>query len=185
MRAPVPRFLLLAALSGCGNPDNLVVGGFGPAVINPVRSAIHAVASVQVNGSPQQLSVIVLSDSTDLCAKIAAHPDYFHVPSDNFASMLLFTPAGLIGDFFVGQNNTGNEIVLGAVATDGGTGPLAAYPGYQGGQISMAQFNTNCGGCEAKGSFDVFVVDPSGGLHEFYGRFKSTFCQGLASAQLP
>ena len=184
MRAPLATLALLAVLPGCGNPDNLVIGGFGPAVINPVRSAIHGVAPVQVNGSPQQLSVIVLADTTDLCAKVTAHTDYFHVPSDNFSALLLFTPAGLIGDFFVGQNNTGNEIVLGAVATDGGTAPLFAFTGFPGGQISMAQFNTGPGG-ESKGNFDVFVADPSGGIHEFYGRFKSTFCAGLANAQLP
>jgi hypothetical protein len=180
--------LLALAAAACGNPDNLVVGSI-PLDANTsigiatVRSAIHAVASVTITQGqpPASLSVIVLSNASDLCSKLQAHPDYFHVSYEQSTSLLLFVPAGLVGDFFFGQQNVAAGIYFGTTPADAGApGGVTVYPGAGGGQTSLAQFDS-----EARGSFDWFIDDRAGGLHDFFGRFKTSPCAALASATLP
>src|SRR5436853_2807507 len=108
----IAALLVCIAAVACGNPDNLVVGGFNDTansgvIISTVRSAIHGDASVKLrSGETVQLSVIAMSDSPNLCDKVAQHVDFFQTPSETSTTLLMFTPHGMIGDFFIGQQNT-------------------------------------------------------------------------------
>ncbi|MFL5427660.1 MAG: hypothetical protein ACJ783_21785, partial [Myxococcales bacterium] len=93
MRIAVLSFVVAAfALSGCGNPDNLVLGGFNGAIITEVRSAIHGNGKVQTDpkAAPIDMSVIILSDSNGLCDKLKQHPDFFHTSYAVSTALIMF-----------------------------------------------------------------------------------------------
>jgi len=178
---------LAAALYGCGRPDSVVFGAFNGAIIPEVRSAIHGDAQVEIAPNNKvPMSVILLSDTPGLCAKLAQHADFFRVSYGVATTMVLIIPQGTLGAFGPGQSNATAEIVVDLPLPDGGTTNAAiGFPAVNGqGIISIAQLNTGNGG-EAKGSFDVLIFDRNQLPHEFSGNFKSTFCDAIANVTLP
>jgi hypothetical protein len=177
-------------ISGCGNPDNLVLGGFNGAIITEVHSAIHGNGKVQTapNTPPVGMSVIILSDSSDLCTKLGQFPDFFRTSHEVSTALLLFVKQDTIGTFQPGLDTSNAEMVVGQSPPDAGTPKLpAAYPAAQqvpGSFMSVSEYNPAPGG-EAKGSFDIILVDPNGGGHEFVGHYKSGACPAIANVLLP
>ncbi len=189
MRLPSLSLALLAALAGCGSEDNLVVSGLPGVTISPVRSSISTRSTfTDANGGQHLQWVIAMTDVSDLCTKVTAHPDYFQNPMENFDAILLWVPPGNIGTFFVGQNFSGSEVnveVLFGVGPAGGATPrVLRFPGVAGfgANIGLSQFDVGPGG-EATGNFDILVSDPN--AREMIGKFKATYCAGAEQAQLP
>jgi hypothetical protein len=179
--------ILAVALCGCGTPDSVVFGAFNGAIITEVRSAIHGSAQVQVPQSANiPVSVILLSDTPNLCDKLAQHPDFFRTSFGAATTLLLFIPQDTLGSFAPGQNNADAEMVLDLPLPDGGTTNSAiGFPAIPGqGIMSVSQLNTGNGG-EAKGSFDILIGATDGLAHEFVGHFKSKFCAATANALFP
>jgi hypothetical protein len=192
MRSSTLLFASLAALAGCGSEENTVISGYPPAVISPVRSSMSAQVTFTDSGGSHVQWVIAMSDVPDLCNKVTAHHDYFQNPIESFTAILVWVPPGNIGTFFVGQTDpahpgstVGAEVIQAAV-TDAGPAQLRRLPGAQfaGANIGLSQFDLGPGG-EARGSFDVVISDPSGGPHEFLGKFKATYCPAAEQAVLP
>jgi hypothetical protein len=189
MRIAVLTFVVAAIpLTGCGNPDNLVLGGFNGAIITEVHSAIHGNAKVQVNPTtaPIDASVIILSDSKGLCDKLQQHPDFFRTSYEVSTSLLMFVPKDTIGSFQPGSDNAAAEMIVGQ-SPPGTPTPKspAAYPAESFiGLITLSEFNSSQGG-EAKGNFDILLVDAQGGGNEFTGHFKTGTCAALSQVVLP
>jgi hypothetical protein len=191
MRVPAPYLALLAALAGCGTDENVVVSGYPPAIISPVRSSISAAVTFTDAGGVQHPQwVVAMSGVPDLCTKVTAHHDYFRNPIENFVAIVLWVPAGQIGTFFVGQSIGGSEVnneVLVGTGPAGSTTPqvvrLAGVSRF-GANIGLSQFDVGPGG-EARGNFDVLVSDPNGFPREYAGKFKATYCAGAEQALLP
>jgi len=180
---------LSVGLYGCGPPDSIVYGAFTGAIIPEVRSAIHGSAQINVQGSTTKvpMSVVLLSDTPGLCDKLAQHPDFFQTSYGVATTLVLVFPQDQLGAFAPGVNNSLAEIVVDLPLPDGGaTNQAVGFPGAAqgGGIISIAQLNTGKGG-EAKGSFDVAIFDLQGQAHEFFGNFKSQFCDSIANVVLP
>lgn len=184
------RWLLVAVLAcACGTSDNLVVGGFaGDAnhpvtVLDNIRSSISGTVKVtDANNNSQTLSVVAISDHANLCDAVTAKPDFFRNPPDVAVTLILYAPTDKIGTFVMGRGGdqgTNAEIV----ATLGPTVPVAPYFAA-GGSLSLSNFDTNAGGF-AQGTFDVFFLDPAGVPREFFGRFKTHVCPGMAQVLLP
>jgi hypothetical protein len=178
--------LAFAALCACGNPDNLVVGSYplDPSTtiaLPEVRSAIFGTAAVTVSaGQTQPMQVIIVSNASDLCTKLTAHPDYFHQNTEPSVSFVMWVVPDRIGDFMVGTTGTGSEIVLGTSGVDAGTpSPTRAFPAIIG-DISIGQQDS-----QLQGGFDVAYLMPNGAGPEFVGRFKANPCTFPASIQLP
>jgi hypothetical protein len=191
MRIVTILLALAVALCGCGPPDSVVFGAFNGAIITEVRSAIHGNAQVDIATSPTTttkvpISVILLSDVSGLCDKLAQHPDYFRISYGLTTTLLLFVPQDSLGSFAPGVNNASAEIVVDLPLLDGGTTNNAfGFPAFLNqGIISVSQLNTGNGG-EAKGSFDVLIVDTAQQGHEFFGHFKSKACASLANVLFP
>jgi hypothetical protein len=192
MRTPALLLASFAAMAGCGSEENSVVAGYAPAVISPVRSSISAqVTFTDSNGTHPQW-IIAMSDVPDLCSKVTAHHDYFQNPIESFTAVVVWVPPGNIGTFFVGQGDpfnrgstTNNEVMVG-FGPDTGNPRVVRLPGvvFPGANIGLSEFNSGTGG-EARGSFDVVISDPAGNPHEFFGRFKATYCVGAEQAALP
>ena len=179
--------ILAVALCGCGQPDSIVFGAFNGAIITEVRSAIHGSAQVQVPPNPKiPVSVLLLSDTPDLCDKLSQHPDFFRTSYGVATTLLLFLPPDSLGSFAPGQNNADAEIVVDLPLPDGGTTNravgFASIPNQ--GIMSISQLNTGNGG-EAKGSFDVIILGTDQFGHEFSGHFKSKFCSSTANVLFP
>jgi hypothetical protein len=192
MRTKALLLASFAAVTGCGSEENVVISGYPPAVISPVRSSISAqITFTDASGSHPQW-VIAMSDVPDLCAKVSAHPDYFQNPIESFTAVVLWVPPGSVGTFFVGQGDTthpgsttNNEVLQGfGPAT--GNAHLVRLPGVivTGANIGLSQFDVGPGS-EARGNFDVVIADPNGRPHEYVGKFKATYCTGAEKAQLP
>jgi hypothetical protein len=181
-------------LCGCGNEDTYVLSGYPPVIISPVHSALHAQMNFKDTGggAPHPQWVIVLTDASDVCTKLATHADYFVNPIEGFNAVILWQPPGLVGTWFVGQGDgkgsvAGCEVLAGHPQSDGGTGnPVVRLNGVPGGgaTISTTQFNVGAGG-QAIGSFDIGVADPLGIPREFAGKFKTNYCVAMESATLP
>jgi hypothetical protein len=143
------------------------------------------------NGTAHQQWVIAMTDSSDVCTKLATHPTYFQTPIEPFSAAIVWVPPGNVGTYFVGQQNpsgstAGNEVLVGGALADGGSPQLTRLPQVinVGGTISLSQFNIGAGG-QAVGSFDVAVADPSGFPREFVGKFKTSYCTAMEQAVLP
>jgi hypothetical protein len=183
MKRIVP--LAFIALSACGNPDNLVVGSFplDPSTtiaLPEVRSAIFGTAPVTVSpGQVLQMQVIVVSNASDLCTKLGAHPDYFHQNTEPSVSFLMWVPPDRIGDFLIPTDNSGSEIVLGTSAVGATTpSPTLSFAAIVG-DISVGSQDSQLGG-----GFDcAYFVN--GGAPEYVGRFKANPCAALATTQVP
>jgi hypothetical protein len=189
MRIAALAFVVAAfALSGCGNPDNLVLGGFNGAIITEVHSAIHGNGKVQTTpgAAPVDASIIILSDSSGLCDKLQQHPDFFRTSYEVSSSLLLFVPQEKIGSFQPGNDNASAEMIVGQSPPGTPTPkPPAAYPAASFlGLISVSEINSSPGG-EAKGNFDIVLVDPQQGGHEFTGHYQTGACAALSQVLLP
>ncbi len=188
MRTWVLCCSLLAALAGCGSEENFVLSGWPGAVISPVRSSMSGAGTFTEGTTTRTRWVVAMSDQPGLCTKVTQNPDYFQVPTEGYTAILLWVPQGSLGTFFVTSNTTdvGNEVLVASPPADGGTGTLLRLSAVTnvGGRISLTQFDTGPGG-EAAGTFDVAIFDPGGRPREYLGRFKATFCPGLAAAKLP
>jgi hypothetical protein len=178
--------ILAVAIYGCGPPDSIVYGAFTGAIIPEVRSAIHGNAQVTVQNAKTPMSVVLLSDTAGLCDKLAQHPDFFQTSYGVATTMVLIVPPDTLGSFAPGVNNAVAEITVDLPLPDGGaTNQVIGFPAIpQQGIISISQLNSGSGG-EAKGSFDVAILDAQGGGHEFFGNFKSKFCPSIAGVTLP
>jgi hypothetical protein len=189
MRVPAPCLALLTALAGCGTDENVVLSGYPPAIISPVRSSISAaVTFTDASGGRHPQWVVAMANVPDLCTKVTAHPDYFRTPIENFVAIVLWVPPGQIGTFFVGQSISGSEVNNEVLV---GTGPAGSTPPQVVRLAGVSRFGANIGlsqfdvGGEARGNFDVLVSDPNGVPREFAGKFKATYCTGAEQAQLP
>jgi hypothetical protein len=177
--------LAFAALCACGNPDNLVVGSFPlnsstTIGLPEVRSAIFGVAPVTVSpGQVVNMQVVVLSNASDLCTKLGAHPDYFHQNTEPSVSFVMWVKPDSIGDFLIPTDNSGSEIVLGTSAVGATTAsPTLSFPAVAG-DINVGQQDS-----QLQGGFDcAYFIN--GGAPEYVGRFKANPCATLAGAQLP
>jgi hypothetical protein len=189
------RWLLLALLlwaAACSSDDNYVLSGYGPVIISPVRSSLAAqVTFTDSNGAPHPQWVIAMTDTSDVCTKLATHPDYFQTPIEVFNAAIVWVPPGNVGTYFVGQQDAsgstaGNEVLAGLALADGGSPQLTRLRGVAGvnGFISLTQFNVGAGG-QAVGNFDVGIADPGGVVREFVGKFKTSYCTAMETAQLP
>jgi hypothetical protein len=194
MVRPMRLTALLLCAAACGNPDNLVIGGISAsgnipvATIDTVRSAISGIATVsdrQTGAKGGQRTVVVLSNAPKLCDQLAAHPDYFRNPPEDYAALVFFLPLDRVGTFFIGRDqNTDAEIVAGAKGTP--TTPYSALGTSQGiGSSYIALTDVSGNGGNARGSFSLYFVDRANGLHNFYGRFKTGTCSALENALLP
>ncbi|MFL5363000.1 MAG: hypothetical protein ACJ78U_18710 [Myxococcales bacterium] len=189
MRIAVLSFVVAAfALSGCGNPDNLVLGGFNGAIITEVHSAIHGNGKVQTSatGAPTDMSIIILSDSNGLCDKLQQHPDFFRTSYEVSTALIMFVPQEKIGTFFPGSDNAAAEMIVGQSPPGTATPKLpAAYPAasFVGG-MTGSEFDSSPGG-ESKGNFDLVLVDQAQGGHEFTGHFQTGACPALSQVVLP
>jgi hypothetical protein len=176
----------------CSSDDNFVLSGYAPVVISPVRSALAAqVNFTDTSGMPHLQWVIAMTDTADLCTKLATNPGYFQTPIEVFNAAIVWVPPGNVGTYLVGQQNpsgstAGNEILSGLALADGGSPQLLRLTQVNnlGGNISLTQFNVGPGG-QAVGNFDVAVFDPGGVAREFVGKFKTTYCTAMETAQLP
>ena len=183
---------LLLISSACSSDDNYVLSGYGPVIISPVRSSLAAQMNFKdSSGAPHPQWVIAMSDTDDVCTKLATHPDYFQNPIESFDAAIVWVPPGNLGTYFVGQQDingstAGNEILVGRALADGGSGQLTRFNEVVGvgGSISLSQFNVGAGG-QAIGNFDVGIVDPTGRAREFVGKFKTSYCVAMETAQLP
>src|SRR2546430_3276913 len=181
MRIVTILLTLAVALYGCGPPDSVVFGAFTGAIITEVRSAIHGNAQVEISPSTKvPMSVILLSDVSGLCDKLAQHPDYFRTSYGVTTTLLLFVPQDSLGSFAPGLNNANAEIVVDLPLPDGGTTNTAiGFPAFPNqGIISISQLNTGNGG-EAKGSFQLLILGTDQAAHTFSGNFKSKACASL------
>jgi hypothetical protein len=189
MRIAALTFVVAAfALSGCGNPDNLVLGGFNGVIITEVHSAIHGNGKVQTSpgAAPVDASVIILSDSAGLCDKLLQHPDFFRTSYEVSTALIMFVPQDTIGSFQPGSDNAAAEMIVGQSPPGTPTPkPPLPYPAASFiGLISVSEFNSSPGG-EAKGNFDLVIVDPQQGGHEFTGHFQTGTCPALSQVILP
>jgi hypothetical protein len=193
MVRPMRLTALLLCAAACGNPDNLVIGGMNAsgnipvAVIDTVRSAISGIATVsdrQTGAKGGQRTVVVLSNAPKLCDQLAAHPDYFRNPPEDYVALVMLLPLDKLGLFYIGREpETAAELIAAAK----GIAPTP-YPGLGLNQnitssISLTDVSGNGG--NARGSFSLYFVDRANGLHNFYGRFKTGTCSALENALLP
>jgi hypothetical protein len=178
-------------LCACGSDDNYVVSGYPPIIISPVRSALHAQVNFKdTGGATHPQWVIVLTDAGDVCTKLATHADYFLNPIENFAAVVIWVPPNRIGTWFIGQDDgmgsvAGTEVLAGNAPSDGGPAQfvrLGEVIGV-GASVSLTQFNV--GGGQAIGNFDLGIADPAGATREFLGKFKTSYCVAMQTAQLP
>lgn len=191
MRIVAIVLVLAASTLSCGEPDNLVLGGFNGAIITNVRTAIHGngqLQPLQAGGTPTPVSVVILSDATDLCNKLGQHPDFFRQSYEVSTALIMWGGRETIGTSTPGLGSTNAEMVVGQSPPDAATPkPPAAYPAGQlvpGSFITLSEFDASPGG-EAKGSFDLVLADAGGGGHEFAGHFKTGSCAAIANVLLP
>jgi hypothetical protein len=189
LKLSAKTFALSATLSlaglfplGCGNPDNLVVGGVlgsgivPNATITVVGSAISGTGNIaDPNGSASPREFLLLSDVSNLCATLTANPDFLETPSSAFVLLVLSMPVGTVGTFYPGASGT--EAGLYASAQLGG--PVFGYPGV-GGTVIVNHFDT-----QSDGNFDVLFIDTVNSETEVYGQFKTTQCDAIANALIP
>src|SRR5205814_3054792 len=108
---------LLLISSACSSDDNYVLSGYGPVIISPVRSSLAAQMNFKdSSGAPHPQWVIAMSDTDDVCTKLATHPDYFQNPIESFDAAIVWVWPGNLGTYFVGQQDingstAGNEIL--------------------------------------------------------------------------
>jgi hypothetical protein len=187
MRIPALCLATLAALAGCKSEENVVLSGYPPVIISPVRSSISAAVNFTDATGAHPQWIIAMTDVPDLCTKVTAHRDYFQTPIENFNGILLWVPPGNLGTFFVGQmvmgSQVNNEVIVGSGPGSPQVVRLAGVSGF-GANIALSQFNVGAGG-EAVGNFDVLIADPAGIPREFAGKFKATYCTGFEQAQVP
>jgi hypothetical protein len=177
--------LAFAALCACGNPDNLVVGSFPldsstTIALPEVRSSIFGVAQVTVSpGTKQSMQVVVVSNASNLCDKLAANPGYFQSNTEPSVSFVMWVTPDKFGDFLIPNGGVGSEIVLGTSPVDGGT-PMQTrvFPTFTG------DINVGLPDSQLPGAFDCIYLFPNGS-QEFVGRFKANPCSSLAGATLP
>jgi hypothetical protein len=186
--------LALFLLCACGSEENYVLSGYPPIIISPVRSAMHAQMNFRdTSGATHPQWVIVLTDAGDVCTKLATHQDYFQNAIEGFNAVIVWVPPNTIGTWFIGQDDgkgsvAGTEVLSGIPPSDAGTAqvvrlPQTLVPGV-GEPISITEFNASGG--QAVGNFDVLVSAPGGGgPREYAGKFKTSYCAAMATAQLP
>jgi hypothetical protein len=188
---PLPAGLAaLCALAACGNSDNQVIGGLLGAgsvpnvIITEVGSAISApVNATNLHGGLVPRNAVILTDRSDLCAKLAANPNYFLSPIEPFVAVILLTPQRQVGTYYLGQTDIG-ALLLAAGAV-GQT--IYPFPGASGGTIGIGQMDSSHGG-RAEGNFAMQVYDPSvanSALYTVYGQFKTAECPALETAYVP
>jgi hypothetical protein len=196
MKKAGPLLALLAPLLGCGNADNLILGGIGssdrtPAIqFDNVRSAISGrTAVLDANGNPSdtKLAVVILSDSPDLCAKLKTHKDYFRKPPETYIALILFVPPDRLGTFLpgrIGDEGTGSEIIgIGNTSL-----PADPFVAVDQGFISMTNWSDSPSGTTS-GNFNLLYAAPRDlGVNTgfpFTGRFKAAECPDLDGTLLP
>jgi hypothetical protein len=197
MRTVTPALLLVAA--ACGTGDNVVIGGVGESSITPViqfeniRSVISGRVATLINddGTPTNISsqVIIISDRSGLCDRLAQHPDYFRSPPELYVALILFLPpTNHLGTFLPGRpgdEGTGSEII-GIKDTSIPVAPFRAL--NLNGYIALRDWSETAGG-ESSGSFNLLYAAPEQlnvtGAFPFYGKFKASFCPALEGTLLP
>jgi hypothetical protein len=175
--------LFALTLCACGNPDNQVFGGISGGTLAPdafldnVGSAIAGVSKVaDQNGNLTSIDVFILTDRTNLCAKLANTPDYFRNPPEAYVALVMSTPQDRLGTFVVGASNGGGSLLM---VTAGPGKTITSYPGGAG-SVSVTNFDSRAGG-EATGTFDILFADSLQVGHEIFGKFKTSTCPALAN----
>ena len=183
----------LALAAACSNSDNLIVGGIGGGTTTPdvifdnIGSAIHGLATMrdaQGNAVGDPLAIVLMSDRPGLCDILKQHQDYFRNAPEPYEVLIMMVPAGRLGTFIVGRGGadvvTNSEIV--AASGPQPTTPFHALPSSY---IALTEWSDGPG--QSVGSFNIQFDDPyaSGLAHQFFGRFKTTFCPTLEGTLLP
>jgi hypothetical protein len=127
------------------------------------------------SGDQSPRAIILLSDQSDLCATLAADPQFLSTPTTSFTILALTVPPGDEGTFYAGA--VGTE--AGHFASGSAGGPVYGYPGLSG-TIVVDEFDTR-----AQGTFDLEVADLSANEYEVYGQFKTEECDAIAGMFLP
>ena len=186
----------LVCLAACGQSDNLIVGGVSAGETTPeilfdnIGSSIHGVATMRDQGGNPvggPMSVVIMSDKPNLCSRLKATPGYFRNPPEAYEALILITRKDYVGTFIVGRPSdpgTAGEIV-------GATGPLppdqqtTPFHALDGSYIAVTEWSDTGG--NAMGSFNMLFDDPygTGTGHQFYGKFKTSFCPTLEGTLLP
>jgi hypothetical protein len=203
MRKAVLSLLLLAG--GCGNNDNVVYGAIGASSITPFIAFdnLHSVISGRATltaldgGVIGPSEVVIFSDRTALCDRLAQNRDYFRNPHEAYVALILFLPGdNRLGTFLPGRpgdQGTGSEIIgadpsLAQASIDKTGRPVAPFPAENAGYIALRDWSEAAGG-QSVGSFSLAYDPPppltSNGAFPFSGNFKSTVCTTLEGTQLP
>jgi hypothetical protein len=195
---PRPALALLLLAAACGNTDNQVSGGIAGSATTPliVFDTINSAISGEVTlsdpaGNPigPKVAVVVLSTRPALCDVLKAHPDYFRKPPEGYLALILFTPLGRLGTFFVDSGRASDQGTAAEIVAASGpqstVTPLTAY-GAGASYISLSDWENNPGG-QARGNFYLVFNDPQGTStpHLFTGRFKTGFCPTMEGTLLP
>jgi hypothetical protein len=184
---------LLALAAACNNSDNLIVGGVGAGSTTPdvvfdnIGSAIHGVATLrdaQGNPASDPLAVILMSDRPNLCDILKQHPDYFRNAPESYEALIMVVPHGYLGTFIVGRGGT-DAVTSAEIVAASGPQPTTPFHALTNSYVAVTEWTDAPG--EAVGSFNIQTDDPYGtGLaHQFFGRFKTTFCPTLEGTLLP
>ncbi|TMA27491.1 MAG: hypothetical protein E6J78_10110 [Deltaproteobacteria bacterium] len=176
---------LLVLAAACGNPDNLVLGGISAtatipvASIDNVRSAISGIVTLNdANGNRiGQKVAIILTNTSGLCTQLGSSPDYFQNPPQDYVALILLTPLDQVGFFYFGRDPVAALVIPAAK----GVKPATRYPAVNFPNTYIADSDLSGTGGNARGSFDIAVVDSFSQVHEFYGRFKTGSCDALAN----
>ncbi len=176
---------LLVFATACGNPDNLFLGGISATVtipaayIDSVRSAISGIVTLNdANGNRiGQSTAIILTNTSGLCTQLASTPDYFQNPPQDYVALVLLTPIDKVGFFYLGRDPGTGALIIPAAK---GVKPATRYPAASNqGYIGVSDLSGTGG--NARGSFDILIIDSFSLPHEFYGRFKVGSCDALAN----
>jgi hypothetical protein len=183
--------LVLIALAGCSQQDNLILGGIGASdqtpqiVFDNIGSSIAGKAMLSDrNGNPiAPVTAVILSDRGGLCDKLKLHPDYFRNPVEGFIAMILFMPVDRVGTFLPGRQGdegTGSEII----GVNGPGAPVLPFVA-----ADLVGFITLAPDDNPSGQFNLlYGADPaldSPTSFPFQGKYKAEPCPNLAGALLP
>jgi hypothetical protein len=180
---------LLLLVAACGNPDNIVFGGISAtatipaAYIDSVRSAISGIVTLNdANGNRiGQSTAIILTNTSGLCTQLSSSPDYFQNPPQDYVALVLLTPIDKVGFFYFGRDQGVGALAIPAAK---GVKPVTKYPAANAPGTYIGVSDLSGTGGNARGSFDVVIVDSSSQGHEFYGRFKVGSCDALANVTI-
>jgi hypothetical protein len=204
MRKAGAVFLLIAA--ACNNNENVIYGSIGPSTITPfiafenVNSVISGRATLTDadGGTTGTAEVVIISDRSRLCDRLAQAPDYFRNPPEAYEALILFLPPDLrVGTFIPGR--AGDEGTMSRIigydpakkdASISLTGkPVAPFSNLNGyGYIGLSDWTESAGG-ESTGNFLLYYVAApelrSSATFPFSGKFRATVCTTLEGTQLP